>query len=176
MEVPIHLMVMLSPRLGATIYMLSLCPQTLHRGLPSFQLWVTCSGGRQSMLVTMHIFGISITAVKHEFSFVQVRIALYGILGNSILPHPSFLSSLKWRQLDRSTVPYLKWWGDFPGGPGVKISLSNAGGAGSILARGAKIPHASWPKNQNIKNRSTIVTNSIKTLKMIHIKKIFQKK
>ena len=64
MEVPIHLMVMLSPRLGATIYMLSLCPQTLHRGLPSFQLWVTCSGGRQSMLVTMHIFGIIIIAVK----------------------------------------------------------------------------------------------------------------
>ena len=60
------------------------------------------------MLVTMHIFGISITAVKREFSFVQVRIALYGILGNSILPHPSFVSSLKWRQLDRSTVPYLK--------------------------------------------------------------------
>ena len=45
----------------------------------------------------------------------------------------------------------------------VKISPSNVGGAGSIPDRGAKIPHASRPKN--IKNRSNIVTNSIKTLK-----------
>ena len=27
--------------------------------------------------------------------------------------------------------------------------------------QGAEIPHASWPKNQNIKSRSNIVTNSI---------------
>ena len=40
---------------------------------------------------------------------------------------------------------------DFSGGPVVKISPSNAGGVGSIPGRGAKIPHASWPKNQNIK-------------------------
>ena len=57
---------------------------------------------------------------------------------------------------------------DFPGGPVVKTSPSNAGGAGSIPGRGAKIPHASRPKNQN---RSNTVTNSIKTLKMVHIKK-----
>ena len=30
---------------------------------------------------------------------------------------------------------------------------SNAGGAGSIPGRGAKIPHASQPKNQNIKQK-----------------------
>ena len=42
---------------------------------------------------------------------------------------------------------------DFPGGPVVKTSPSNAGGAGSIPGRGAKIPHASRPKNQNIKQR-----------------------
>ena len=41
--------------------------------------------------------------------------------------------------------------GDFPGGAGVKTSPSNAGGAGSIPGQGAKIPHASGPKNQNIK-------------------------
>ena len=41
--------------------------------------------------------------------------------------------------------------GDFPGGPVVKTLLSNAGGVRSIPGRGAKIPHASWPKNQNIK-------------------------
>ena len=35
-------------------------------------------------------------------------------------------------------------------------------------------PHMPFgQKKQNLKNRSTIVTNSIKTLKMIHIKKIF---
>ena len=29
----------------------------------------------------------------------------------------------------------------------------NAGGAGSIPSPGAKIPHASWPENQNIKQK-----------------------
>ena len=38
---------------------------------------------------------------------------------------------------------------DFPGGPVVKTSPSNAGDAGSIPGPGAKIPHASWPK-QNV--------------------------
>ena len=59
----------------------------------------------------------------------------------------------------------------------VKASPSNARGAGSILSRGAKIPHALKLKNQNLKKknkqtkpRSNIVTNSVKTLKIIHIK------
>ena len=43
--------------------------------------------------------------------------------------------------------------GDFPGGPVIKTSPSNAGGAGSIPGQGAKIPHASWPKNQNRKQK-----------------------
>ena len=43
--------------------------------------------------------------------------------------------------------------GDFPGGPVVKTSTSNAGGAGSIPGQGAEIPHASLPKNQNIKQK-----------------------
>ena len=42
---------------------------------------------------------------------------------------------------------------DFPGGPVVKTSPSNAGGAGSIPGQGAKIPHASWPKNRNIEQK-----------------------
>ena len=48
---------------------------------------------------------------------------------------------------------------DFPGGPVVETSPSNEGGA--------RIPHALWPKTQNIKkkNRSNIVANSIKYLK-----------
>ena len=36
----------------------------------------------------------------------------------------------------------------------------------------AKVPHDSWPKNQNINNSNNIVTNSIKILKMTHIQKI----
>ena len=35
----------------------------------------------------------------------------------------------------------------------VKTSSSNAGGAGSIPGWGAKIPHTSWPKTQNIKKK-----------------------
>ena len=42
---------------------------------------------------------------------------------------------------------------DFPGGPVVKTSPSNAGGAGLIPGWGAKIPHASQPENQNIKQK-----------------------
>ena len=42
---------------------------------------------------------------------------------------------------------------DFPGGPVVKTLPSNAGGAGSIPGQGAKLPHALWPKHQNIKQK-----------------------
>ena len=51
--------------------------------------------------------------------------------------------------------------GDFPGGPVVNTSPSNAGGAGSIPGQEDTIPHVSWPKNQDINNSSSIVTNSI---------------
>ena len=37
---------------------------------------------------------------------------------------------------------------DFPGGPVVKISPSDAGGIGLIPDQGAKIPHASQPKKK----------------------------
>ena len=50
----------------------------------------------------------------------------------------------------------------------VKTSPSNAGVAGSIPGQGTKIPGASRPKKKKKKDK---VTNSIKTLKMIHIKK-----
>ena len=42
---------------------------------------------------------------------------------------------------------------DLPGSPVVKTSPSNAGGAGLIPGQGAKITHASWPRNQNIKQK-----------------------
>ena len=35
----------------------------------------------------------------------------------------------------------------------IKIPLSNAGRAGSIPGWRAKLPHASWPKNQNPKQK-----------------------
>ena len=40
----------------------------------------------------------------------------------------------------------MRRW-DFPGGPVVKTSPSNAGGTGSISGQGAKIPHSSGPKH-----------------------------
>ena len=41
--------------------------------------------------------------------------------------------------------------------------------------RGVKIPPVVGPKDQNRTNRSNIVTDSIKTLKMVHVKKILLK-
>ena len=62
----------------------------------------------------------------------------------------------------------------------VKTSPCNAGDAGLTPDLRAKIPHASKPKNQNLNNRSHIVTifvNSTKTFKKAHIKrKILKKK
>ena len=48
----------------------------------------------------------------------------------------------------RGVLKQVIFW-DFPGGPVVKTLPSNAGGAGLIPGRGAEIPHASWPNNQN---------------------------
>ena len=45
---------------------------------------------------------------------------------------------------------------DFPGGPVVKTSLSNAEGEGLILGLGTKISHASWPKHQNHKTETIL--------------------
>ena len=57
------------------------------------------------------------------------------------------------------------YYRNFPGNAVVETSPSNAGDAGWIPGWGTKISHASWPKKQNIKH-ITIVTSSIKTLKM----------
>ena len=53
----------------------------------------------------------------------------------------------------------------------VKTSPSSAGRVGLIPGQEAKIPQASWSKTQNISNRGNLVSNSIKTLKKVHIKK-----
>ena len=47
----------------------------------------------------------------------------------------------------------VKQCGDFPGGPVVEGSPANSGDTGLIPGLGAKIPHVSWPKNQNIKQK-----------------------
>ena len=77
----------------------------------------------------------------------------------------------KWRVPNRQPEDKEERAEGLPGGPVAKNPPSNAGGMGSIPGLGAKIPHALWPKNQNIKkkNRSSIVTSSIQTLKMVPI-------
>ena len=54
---------------------------------------------------------------------------------------------------------------DSPGSPVVETLPPNARGVGSIPGRGTEIPHASWPKHQNINNRSNIVNKFNKYLK-----------
>ena len=59
---------------------------------------------------------------------------------------------------------------------GTSLIVHWEGSAGSIPGHAAKIPHASWPKNKNINNRSNTVTNSIKALKMVLMKNIFKER
>ena len=58
----------------------------------------------------------------------------------------------------------------FPGDPVVKTWPSKAQGAGSNTGRGTRISYASWPNKSKHKTERNIVTNSIKTLKEVHIK------
>ena len=53
----------------------------------------------------------------------------------------------------------------------VKTSPSNAGAVGLIPGWEAKVPRTLRAKELRTENRSSIVTNTIKTLKMVHIKK-----
>ena len=62
---------------------------------------------------------------------------------------------------------------DFSGSPAVKTLPSRAAGAGSIPSQGAKIPHTSWPKNKNIKQKE-YCNKFNKDFKMVHIKKILK--
>ena len=74
------------------------------------------------------------------------------------------------------TLKTIATWEDFPGSPVVKTPLSTAGNVDSIPDQGIKIPHASQPKNQNIKQKQYCNKNSIKTLKKVHVKKILNLK
>ena len=60
--------------------------------------------------------------------------------------------------------------GDFPDFPVVKTLSSNAEGVGSIPGEIAKIPHTTWPKKQNIKQKQYCNKFS-KDFKRVHIKR-----
>ena len=61
---------------------------------------------------------------------------------------------------------------DIPLIPMVKISPSKAGGAFLILVRELRSHLPQGKKKKNIKKRSNIVANSIKTLKTVHKKNV----
>ena len=67
--------------------------------------------------------------------------------------------------------PFLGILGDLPGGPVVKTLLSNAGVIVPSLVRKLRSHLPLGQKTKDMKNRSNIVKNSIKTFKMVHIKK-----
>ena len=73
----------------------------------------------------------------------------------------------KWKKLDAKEHIL----GDLPGGPVVKTLLSNSGVTVPSLVRKLRSHLPRGQKNKDMKNRSNIVTNSIKTFKMVHIKK-----
>ena len=58
---------------------------------------------------------------------------------------------------------------DFPGSAVIGTSPSNVGDVAFIPVWGAKILCASQPQNQ-AHTRNNIVTNSMKTSKMVHVK------
>ena len=64
----------------------------------------------------------------------------------------------------------MEWTRDFPSSSVVKTSPSNAGVVGSIPGWGARIPRLVAKKTKT-ENRRNTVTNSVKTLKMVPIKK-----
>ena len=82
-------------------------------------------------------------------------------------------SQSPYQPIPASTQTLYSW--DFLSGPVVNPLPFNAGGVGSIPGWGARIPHASWPKNQNLNNGSNIVVNSKRLKKMAHSKTIFKK-
>ena len=60
-------------------------------------------------------------------------------------------TAVKEKQRNKNDIRHIE---GLPGGPMVKTSPSSAEGVDSIPGQGARIPHASWPKNQkNIKQK-----------------------
>ena len=88
----------------------------------------------------------------------------------------------EWYTTERLTLSHniafsnLRLQQGLPSWSSVKTLTSNAGGVGLIPGWAAKIASASRPKNQNIKNRNHIVTNSIKDLKNSPLQNNLKKK
>ena len=76
---------------------------------------------------------------------------LYTIL-NSFFVQNLFISSFTFNFCVQPCFECV-FFRDFPGGPVVNTSPSNAGDAGLIPGQEAKNPHASQPRNQNIKQK-----------------------
>ena len=64
--------------------------------------------------------------------------------------------------------------GDFPGSPLVKTPPSKVGGEGLVPGLGNKIPHASQPKIQNIKQKQQCNKFNEDFKNALHLKKIFK--
>ena len=94
----------------------------------------------QGSLVDCHLWG---RRVGHNWSDLAAAEAAAVPFISSVSLVPEFLS------LQNGDIRNLS---DFPGGPVVKIRASNAGGSGSILEWGIKIPHDSQ-HGQKIKNK-----------------------
>ena len=90
-----------------------------------------------------------------------------GTIGAALGPEPSLSVPIS-----SHTPPTNKHW-ELPGGPVANTPPSKAGGAGLVPGRGDKIPHACGP---NTENRSNIVRDSVKTLRLVHIQKSKQGK
>ena len=60
--------------------------------------------------------------------------------------------------------------------PVVKTLPSNVGGEGSIPGQEAKIPHATWPKNQSIKQKQYCKKFNKDIKNRTHEKQIFKEK
>ena len=69
-----------------------------------------------------------------------------------------------------SLLLFKVFW-DFPGGPVVGTLPSNAGSEGLNPGRGAKISHASRPKNQNVNQKQYCNKFNKDFKKLVHIKK-----
>ena len=91
----------------------------------------------------------------HKFSFYflsfKLPVLFYCAAYFFQLYHKTLL--LKGKTLQRKISIKVKDSGEFSGSPLVETSSSNAGGLGSIPGQGVKIPHSSWPKKQNIKQK-----------------------
>ena len=130
-------------------YLLSLIPQVFSKGI-----LLTCSG--TSCPGAAHPWGPTRDPTWHCKQCGKVTCG--GGKSRWVL-HWALCPLLWWLPFthELNPHPYLNSWsfwaisGDFPGSPVVKILCFQCRAVGSILHQRAKLPHASWPINQNTK-------------------------